>query len=98
MKQLFFLAVLYLFQNPLLAQVIGSPFSHESIVKKHIELNSDFEIEQEQTESQLQNIIQELRAEIPQRKSSKYVIPVVMHVFHWGDDGKMDMDQALSAV
>jgi len=32
------------------------------------------------------------------KRNSAYVIPVVMHVFHLGEDGKMGMDQALSGL
>jgi len=52
----------------------------------------------DKTALELQEIIEELRALSRKNQASTFVIPVVMHVFHDGDDGKMDMEQALSGL
>lgn len=94
----FLILMFCLTQGSLIAQNLISPCAHESIVKRHLETNPHFETELSQTEDQLQRIIKDLKTGQLQRKTNSFVIPVVMHVFHLGEDGKMGLEQALSGL
>ncbi len=72
--------------------------SKEAIFQRHLEIDENALEELAETESQLQKIIQNFRDNPEQKQNSNIVIPVVMHVFHDGDDGKMDMDQIQSGL
>ena len=84
--------------STLFAQNSLTPCSHEAIIHRHLETNPNAIEELEATEKELQEIIAKFRANPELRSQSTYVIPVVMHVFHFGDLGKMDMDQALAGL
>lgn len=90
--------LLFILTNMLFAQMNDFPCSYESMLQRNLEHNPNAEIEYEQTENELQRIIQTLRDNPETRTDETYVIPVVMHVFHNGNDGKMDMQQALSGL
>ncbi len=75
-----------------------SPCSHEAILNKHLQTNSNAQEELLNTELYLQEIIEKNRTKTKKSDTSQYIIPVVMHVFHDGDFGKMDMEQALSGL
>jgi len=93
-------ALFILIQYPVFSQTSNANCLHQSLIERQSELNPNFEHELEETEKELQKIIRNFDSEefAAQKNSSTYVIPVVMHVFHWGDDGKMDMEQALSGL
>jgi len=98
--QLSILALIFLFQFALISQEIESPCSKTSILKRMNIQNPNASEEQNELEEWLQSMIREL--EIAKNGDffvqTEFVIPVVMHVFHWGDDGKMGMEQALSGL
>jgi len=82
----------------LISQDIESPCSYNSIISRHLDLNPKAIEELEQTEKDLQKIIQEQKKMGLNKAPISYTIPVVMHVFHDGENGKMDMEQALSGL
>ncbi len=92
------LLTLVVFSNPIFSQNIESPCSHEAIQNRHLEQNPNALEALEATEKALQEIIQKFRTNPELKSQSTYVIPVVMHVFHFGELGKMDMEQALSGL
>ena len=81
-------------------QDMYSPCSHAAIVSRQLETNVNASDELLDTEIQLQRLIKDIRSrnQSVQPNTSQYVIPVVMHVFHDGNFGKMDMEQALSGL
>lgn len=80
-----------------LVQFAQSPCSHAAIMGRHALQNPDAEIEQARNEAMTREFIKQLKAN-RSAGVSEIVIPVVMHVFHWGDDGMMGMAQALSGL
>lgn len=72
------------------------PCSYESMLNANLLRNPNAEKSLEETKVLMQKIIEEHRAR--PLEEATFVIPVVMHVFHYGDDGKMDMEQALSGL
>jgi len=98
MKSIFILVIFLNFGNLSYSQVVDSPCSYEATIQRHLKLNQDAESELNQTELELQKIIKELKKSSGKSSITTFVIPVVMHVFHYGEDGKMDMDQALSGL
>jgi len=80
-------------------QQINSPCSVNSILdrleKTLPESRLQLENQMEKTEQFIQDFI---RDHSNVKTDSEFVIPVVMHVFHNGDDGKMGMEQALSGL
>lgn len=89
----FFCAALY-------AQSDISPCSHESIMRDHLFDDPNFKEQFNDTENLLQKIIKERRnsKQLKNGMDSLYIIPVVLHVFHYGEDGKIDMSQAQSGL
>lgn len=98
MKKLSFLVLLFIFQKSLFAQSNKNSCLHKSIVERNLVLNPSFEFELDQTEIELQKIIADFKSGAISKQNSTYVIPVVMHVFHWGDDGKMGTEQIMSGL
>lgn len=98
MKSIFtFLLVLSSFVS-CIGQISNLDCAHESIIERHLSINPNAINELANTEVELQNILKNLTEHPQYRNNSTYVIPVVLHVFHFGDDGKMGMDQALSGL
>lgn len=79
------------------AQQLESPCSHEAILERHLAQNSNAIEELNQQEKNMTALIEQIRANRA-AGMSEVVIPVVMHVFHSGDDGMMGMEQALSGL
>ncbi len=82
----------------LYAQADTDPCTHTAILQRHLDLNPNAAQELLETEASLQKAIKDIRTNAHARKTSTYTIPVVMHVFHFGEDGKMDMEQAQSGL
>ena len=74
------------------------PCSHESFMQRMLIDNPKILQEQQQKEKQLQEIIKYFRDNPQERMESEFTIPVVLHVFHWGDEGKITTEQALSGL
>ncbi len=100
MKYFFNLVLLVATQQIIIGQINESPCSHEAIMERQLALNPNAERELMETEATLQELITQLKASdlSGQRNTSSYVIPVVMHVFHFGDEGRMGMEQALAGL
>jgi len=98
MKSLIHLLLLGISAVSLIAQTETSPCSHKSILARHLADYPDAVQEMEQTEKMLNKIIVEHKKTSQNRAPITFTIPVVMHVFHDGENGKMDMNQALSGL
>ena len=57
-----------------------------------IEANEDF------TKAFVKQLAMERAKNNVQQSTAQYTIPVVLHVFHFGDDGKIDSAQAQSGI
>jgi hypothetical protein len=79
------------------SQSTESPCSHDAIVQRHLAQNPMAIEEMEHQERNMQALIEQIQANRA-AGMSEVVIPVVMHVFHSGDDGMMGMEQALSGL
>jgi len=97
MKYAIGIILLIVIQIPAFNQSLDSPCSTKSIIERHLKINLDIEDELKKSEELLQQNIIDLKSSELKRMES-YTIPVVMHVFHFGDVGKMEMDQALSGL
>lgn len=71
------------------------PCSYEAIVERMSINNPNIEEELKENEKFIADFLKHKDQRDP---TSEYVIPVVMHVFHDGDDGMMGMEQALSGL
>jgi len=80
------------------SQLENAPCTFDNIMAVHKVTNPTAEAELDETEKALQEIIKNLNEKQIQGAGSEFVIPVVMHVFHFGDDGKMDMEQIASGL
>lgn len=98
MKSILSLLLVSLNIIPCISQISSLDCSHESTIRRHLSINPDAVNELADTENELQRIIRNFTAHPEYRNNSTYTIPVVLHVFHNGDDGKMGMDQALSGL
>ena len=103
-KSYFILVGLILFSSMSNAQNIGpaSPCSDDEILARHFKNNPGALLENEQNEEFTEAFVEQLALERAKNNgdlsTAQYIIPVVLHVFHWGDSGKIDMDQALSGI
>lgn len=81
---------------------IDSPCSHNEIMARHLEHNPTAISEMEENETFIKSFVSRLREEQSlngiKKRNTQYTIPIVLHVFHNGDDGKIDMVQALSGL
>jgi len=105
MRKFYFILVgLTLFSTISIAQnnSPASPCSDDEIMGRLLQNNPEALLEMEQNENYTKAFVEQLvldRAQINSEASTaQYIIPVVLHVFHWGDSGKIDMDQALSGL
>ena len=84
------------------ASSLNSPCSDAAILSRHLQQNpkAGFENEQNEifTEEFIERLIQERSDDRGDEREAQYIIPVVLHVFHNGDDGKINMAQALSGI
>lgn len=82
------------------ASQTNSPCSHDKIVSRMAEHHPNVLLEIEENEVFIQSFIQQMKTEEWQKnnQNSTYIIPVVLHVFHYGDDGYLDMDQIQSGM
>ncbi len=92
-----------LFTSFLKAQnnLLDSPCSNDKIIARHIEQNPNALFEMKENEEFIKTFVNQLREERRTQgkpRSVQYMIPVVLHVFHNGDDGMIDMEQALSGL
>lgn len=79
-----------------------SPCSEPEIILRHLQYSPDALQEIEDNELLTAEFIQDLHIERVKGNmklaTAQYTIPVVLHVFHWGDNGKIDMTQAQSGI
>ena len=71
---------------------------HGAILQRHLAINPNALAEIAANEAFIQDFIEQRKTSGIERDVPTYVIPVVLHVFHDGDDGKMDSDQVLSGM
>lgn len=78
------------------------PCSDESITERHLIHNSNFLIEKAEQLKFMQRYVEQLQEDrknnISNRSVETYQIPIVLHIFHWGDDGKMKLPQIMSGL
>lgn len=100
----FFTPVLFLFSIQVNAQIVseGIPCSDAKIKARHLvdDPNALTEIEANEkfTQKFIENLILHGRNSRSHDSTAQYVIPVVLHVFHNGDDGKITYEQAQSGM
>lgn len=71
--------------------------SHEDILARQLEQDPNALLEIQKNEEFTKAFLKASNSEINKTQTT-YTIPVVLHVFHDGDDGKIDMEQALSGI
>ena len=98
------LAVLLSATTTVLAQdtTLVSPCSETEIMKRHSKDNAKALQEKIENEVFTKAFVEQLKEDRlqnnAQRRSSKYTIPVVLHVFHNGNDAKVGLAQAQSGI
>jgi len=95
MKKLFLLVSLFLTFHFVDAQI---PCSYETTIERMIKDNPNIESELADNENFTKQFIAQLREGDQSRGQVDFRIPVVLHVFHIGEDGKIDMEQAQSGL
>ena len=105
MKVLYSMLVgLGLFTSVAIAQnnTLVSPCSSDEIIARHLENNPKALLEIEANEDFTKAFVKQLAMERTknnvQQSTAQYTIPVVLHVFHFGDEGKIDSAQAQSGI
>lgn len=92
----------FLFATSGLAQtsITPLPCSDTEITNRHLETNPDALLEKEANELFIRNFIHELNSADNRSHDStaQYIIPVVLHVFHNGDDGYISLEQAQAGL
>ena len=101
MKVLYSMLVgLSLFTSIAIAQnnTLVSPCSSDEIMARHLENNPkvllEIEANEDFTKAFVKRLVMERAKNNVQQSTAQYTIPVVLHVFHFGDDGKIDSAQA----
>jgi len=97
MKHLLYIVVLFVCQSISFGQSNYGPCSYHSSIERQKSINPKVDYDFERDEAALQEIIADLKTSKTTAEST-YTIPIVLHVFHLGDDGKMGMEQALSGI
>ena len=98
------LVMLTLFTSIAAAQnnISVSPCSSAEILARHLENNPKALLEMEANEDFTKAFVQQITMartnNNAQQSVTQYTIPVVLHVFHYGDDGKIDSAQAQSGI
>lgn len=86
----------------LVGQDLAHPCSDASITERHLAQNPNFLEEKENLLRFTQEFVEQLRIDRSNSTNSRiqttYQIPVVLHIFHWGEDGKMKLPQVLSGL
>ncbi len=81
---------------------LNSPCSDSEIIKRISKTNTNALFEFEENEAFTQEFVKQLKKARDQNKGQDrdetYIIPVVLHVFHYGDDAKIDLAQAQSGI
>ena len=74
--------------------------SHEHTIQRHLINNPNFLQERDGQEILIQDYIKKLRAEggLKGIQNADFVIPVVLHVFHDGEDGRLTEEQLRSGL
>ena len=104
MKHTFFIAIANLFFSTTVVAQIAKPIpcSDTEIMKRHLDENPQALTEREVSEQFIQNYIQQIHQEQRENRShdstAQYIIPVVLHVFHNGDDGYIELEDAQSGL
>lgn len=75
-----------------------SPCSYEATVERMKAFNPNVESELAENEVFIKQFIKQLKAEGQLNGQTEFKIPVVLHVFHIGEDGKIDMEQVHSGL
>jgi len=103
--KLFLLVLSTLVLTPLLRAQNNTLISHcstDEIMKRHHKNNPKALLEAEHnetfTKAFVKKIVVERTNNKEQLKTQQYTIPVVLHVFHYGDDGKINLEQAQSGI
>jgi len=103
--KLFFLVLSALVLIPFLRAQNNTLVSHcstDEIMHRHHKNNPRALLEAEQNETFTKAFVKKIVAERSnnneQLKTQQYTIPVVLHVFHYGDDGKINLEQAQSGI
>lgn len=95
---------LSLFTSVAIAQnnTLVSPCSSDEIMARHLKNNPKALLEIEANEDFTKAFVKQLAMERTknngQQSTAQYTIPVVLHVFHFGDEGKIDSAQAQSGI
>ena len=78
------------------------PCSDRNIMDRMLSIDPNFIVEQQLQEEfiqeQIKKIVQKRSASTIIARSSEYTIPVVLHVFHFGNDGFISEEQAISGL
>jgi len=102
MKIKFTLLLIATYFTTLVGQDLSHPCSDASITERHVVQNPNFLEEKEQLLQFTHKFVDQLRSNQSNYYNSKlqttYQIPIVLHIFHWGDDGKMKLPQVLSGL
>ena len=84
------------------AQTNISPCSDGEIMNRHLQQNPNAEQEMLDKEAFIKAFVEERQQEralgISSRSDAEFTIPVVIHVFHNGDSGKVDSAQIMSGL
>ncbi len=93
------LLVLLVF-NGLLAQNDYSPCSYEASLERLLIADPNAQATQEANEAWMQNFIREQghHGNVLSGRNTTYTIPVVLHIFHDGEEGRIDMEQIQSGL
>ncbi len=75
-----------------------SPCSVEAYLERAGDNAKVLQLEMQENEAFTQQFILDQSWKLAKAQESTYTIPVVIHVFHWGDDGLIDEQQALSGL
>lgn len=104
MKQTLLITFLGLFFSTQLVAQVATPIpcSDTEIMKRQLVGNPNALHENENTEIFIRNFMQDLQLKRGDDRShdstAQYIIPVVLHVFHNGDDGMINLEQAQSGL
>ena len=79
-----------------------SPCSEAEVLKRHLKQNPNAIVEMKENEVFTKTFVEQLLKDRlenkDKQKRAQYTIPVVLHVFHNGNDAKIDMAQAQSGI
>ena len=95
-----YLSILWLLASSTLLvsqdNTLNSPCSEKEILSEELKYNPNAVQDLKNTEAFINS---HLTGSLPGKSATaQYIIPVVLHVFHNGDDGKIGMDQVISGM